>query len=195
MNIRETETAAMQMFAVVAKRWGGLFLVSEFSTQDRAEIALAENMDRHPLFVVPADVWFAPNGNVRLWKSAPGRAAGISNHSRGEQAMKNKPTNPINGSGFAEVRAKCREAIADLAYASPEQIARESANAMAFFASLAAQRPAATRPRSARLLPRLARRLDCWLQYTCRAVFSTQPTSGPDQAAQPLSAARRSPPR
>jgi hypothetical protein len=58
------------MFAVVAKRWGGLFMVSAFSSQERAEIALAENTDRHPLFVVPAEVWFAPNGNVRLWKSA-----------------------------------------------------------------------------------------------------------------------------
>jgi hypothetical protein len=62
---------AMQMFAVVAECYGGLFLVSEFSTQERAQIALSENLDRRPLFVVPAEVCLTPKGNVRLWKSAP----------------------------------------------------------------------------------------------------------------------------
>lgn len=57
-------------FVVAAKRRGGLHYVADFSTLQRAETAIEENMDRDPLVVVCAEVWRASNGNIRLWQCA-----------------------------------------------------------------------------------------------------------------------------
>lgn len=55
-------------FVVAARRPSGLFLVEDFSTAGRAEIAIQSCMDRAPLEVVCSEVWRASNGNVREWQ-------------------------------------------------------------------------------------------------------------------------------
>lgn len=55
--------------ALVAKRWGGLYLRSHHATEVEARRVLAQSIDVHPLQVMPATVVMAANGNVRIWKS------------------------------------------------------------------------------------------------------------------------------
>lgn len=55
-------------FGVVARRLGGLFLRDDFSTHDRAALAIETNMDRDPVEVLCAEIWRAANGNVRFWQ-------------------------------------------------------------------------------------------------------------------------------
>lgn len=57
-------------FAVVGMRRSGKVHLDDFSTMDRAHIALASNMDRAPLKVECAEVCRANNGNIRLWQSS-----------------------------------------------------------------------------------------------------------------------------
>lgn len=58
-------------FAVASQSGDHLGLVSAFSTRSRADTALAENLHRDRLIVTRAQVWYAANGNVRLWKALP----------------------------------------------------------------------------------------------------------------------------
>lgn len=55
--------------AVVAVRWGGLYLRSHHESKAKATTALHQAIDAHPLLVTPATVELAANGNVRIWKS------------------------------------------------------------------------------------------------------------------------------
>ena len=55
--------------ALVAKRWGGLYLRSHHATEGEARSVLSKSIDIHPLRVMPATVVMAANGNVRIWKS------------------------------------------------------------------------------------------------------------------------------
>lgn len=55
--------------ALVAKRWGSLFLRSHHATEEEARSVLAQSIDIHPLQVMPATMVMAANGRVRLWKS------------------------------------------------------------------------------------------------------------------------------
>jgi hypothetical protein len=58
-------------FAIASQSGNDLGLVSAFSTRSRADIALAENLHPDRLIVTRAQVWYAANGNVRLWKALP----------------------------------------------------------------------------------------------------------------------------
>jgi hypothetical protein len=59
--------------AVVAVRWGGLFLRSHHDSEATATAALHRSVDAHPLLVMPATVELAANGNVRVWHSLADR--------------------------------------------------------------------------------------------------------------------------
>lgn len=61
----------VRRYGVVMERWGHRHLRSDFSTEDRADIALYHDMHPWPLKVAPIDVWYSTNGNIRLWKPAP----------------------------------------------------------------------------------------------------------------------------
>ncbi len=58
--------------AVVREGLSGLTLASFHRSEDEAGTALRTMIDLVPLRLAPAEVWFAQNGNVRLWQQIPG---------------------------------------------------------------------------------------------------------------------------
>ncbi len=60
-------------FAVAAKSIHGLHMVTFRTTQPEAEAAMRDSTDKRALCVMPAEVRYAANGNIRRWdvKGAP----------------------------------------------------------------------------------------------------------------------------
>lgn len=58
---------ASRAHAVVANRKGGRCLLSHHATPQEAMCAMDQSIDTDPLQVMPAEIVFAANGNVRLW--------------------------------------------------------------------------------------------------------------------------------
>lgn len=56
-------------FVLAAVRWSGSHLRSFHLTRDEAETAMKDSTDIDDLNVLPANVRFAKNGNVRYWRS------------------------------------------------------------------------------------------------------------------------------
>ena len=55
----------------VVVRWNGSdFLRSFHDTEERANEAASRTIDLYPLRVVEAEVLFADNGNIRMWRKA-----------------------------------------------------------------------------------------------------------------------------
>lgn len=54
-------------YALAARRWGNLHLVSFHEIQDEAVSASRQRVDCDPLEVVEATIVYASNGNVRRW--------------------------------------------------------------------------------------------------------------------------------
>ncbi|BDT74119.1 hypothetical protein os4_36720 (plasmid) [Comamonadaceae bacterium OS-4] len=57
--------------AVVALRLRHLHLRSFHVDPEHAKAALHQTMDSDPLKAIPAEVTFAKNGNVRMWRASP----------------------------------------------------------------------------------------------------------------------------
>lgn len=58
-------------FVVAAKGYSGLHHVADFSTFDRADLAIKVHNDKRALHVACAEIWYAPNGNIRMWSTRP----------------------------------------------------------------------------------------------------------------------------
>lgn len=60
-----------KFFVVAAGRNGNEFLRSHHIDRKSAEIALKMTIDTDRLIVVAAEIEFAANGNVRIWRMLP----------------------------------------------------------------------------------------------------------------------------
>ena len=56
-------------FVIAATRNSNLFLVSFYESMELANKAMCKTIDADALQIVPAQIQFAKNGNVRLWRS------------------------------------------------------------------------------------------------------------------------------
>jgi hypothetical protein len=63
------ENTFVQGYAVVAERGGSNTLRSFHDSRDNAGHMANRSIDTSPLQVVPAEVLYAINGNVRMWRS------------------------------------------------------------------------------------------------------------------------------
>lgn len=60
-----------QGFAIVAKRYHGDVLLSFHGTEDGADEVAKMTIDADPLRIARADICYAKNGNVRMWRLTP----------------------------------------------------------------------------------------------------------------------------
>lgn len=63
------EMDLQQGYAVSAQRYHGVTLKSFHETAAQAQGALRRTVDADPLQVVPAQICYAANGNVRYWNT------------------------------------------------------------------------------------------------------------------------------
>jgi hypothetical protein len=68
-NVTSSDVKRASGYAVVALRSGSPHLRSFHEGDLQAAHAMRQTIDVDPLQVVPADVTYAANGNVRVWKS------------------------------------------------------------------------------------------------------------------------------
>lgn len=68
-NVTLSDVKRASGYAVVALRSGRLHLRSFHESGDQAAHSMRQTIDVDPLQVVPANVTYAPNGNVRVWNS------------------------------------------------------------------------------------------------------------------------------